>query len=103
MVTNVTTLLVKHTVEDYETWKTHFDDHASTREEYGERGYRLFRLSEDPNELVTLWEWESAESVQEFMEESDVREAMDESGVVGEPEMYFLEEIEDRTAEIRSA
>lgn len=60
---------------------------------YGERGYRLFNVSEEPNELVTLWEWNSAESVEESMEESDVREVMGESGVVGQPEMYFLNEI----------
>ena len=88
------TLFVKHTVEDYETWKPYFDDHASTRKEYGERGSRLFQLAEDPNEIVAMMEWDSVEDIQAFVEKSDLGEVMAESGVVGEPERYILNEAE---------
>lgn len=90
-------LLIKHTVEDYETWKSQFDEHASTRAEYGERGYRLFHGSDDPNEITILFEWDSAENARSFLDESDLREVMDAAGVIGDPEVYFLDEIEEKT------
>jgi quinol monooxygenase YgiN len=95
----MTTILMSHTVEDYETWKAGFDDHANTRAEYGSpENYHLFREAQTPNEIVILAEWESVAAFQRFMEDSDVREKMDELGVVGEPEVSILEEIESKTA-----
>lgn len=41
---------VTHTVEDFDVWKSGFDDHASTRMEFGGQGYQLFRTAEDSNE-----------------------------------------------------
>jgi quinol monooxygenase YgiN len=96
----MTTVFMKHTIEDYDTWKAGFDDHASTREEYGSpEDYRLFREAENPNEIVMIAEWESAEAFQRFMEESDVKEKMGELGVISEPEVYILEETEATTSE----
>ena len=96
----MTTIFLKHTVEDYDTWKAGFDDHATTREEYGSlEDYRLFREAENPNEIVMVGEWESAEAFQRFMEESDVKEKMAEFGVISEPEVYILEETESKPSE----
>lgn len=89
-------VLVEHAVEDYETWKEHFDEHASTREEFGEQGYRLFCGTNDPNEVCVLLEWDSAENARSFMADSDVREVMEIAGVIGEPEIRFLDEMETR-------
>lgn len=96
-------VLIKHTVEDYDEWKPGFDDHASTRMDYGSKGYRLFKLSEDSNEIVILFDWDSEENAQQFVEESNLRDVMEEVGVVGEPEIYFLEEIETKKREKRAA
>ena len=96
----MTTIFLKHTVEDYDSWKVGFDAHANTREEYGSsEDYRLFHDAENPNEVVMMGEWESAEAFQRFMEESDVKEKMGELGVISEPEVYVLEEIEAKTSE----
>ena len=98
----MTTIFLKHTVEDYDSWKPGLDDHASTREEYGSaEDYRLFHEAGNPNEIVMIGEWESAEAFQRFMEESDVTEKMGELGVIGEPEVYILEETEAQSAERR--
>jgi quinol monooxygenase YgiN len=96
----MTTIFIRHTVKDYDSWKAGFDDHAKTREEYGSpEDYRLFREAGNPDEIVMIGEWESAEAFQRFMEESDVTEKMGELGVISEPEVYVLEEIEAKTAE----
>lgn len=96
-------LLVKHTVEDHDEWKPIFDRHASVRIEHGSQGYQLFNVSGDPNEIVILLDWDSVENAQAFIEESDLREVMEEAGVVGEPEFYFLDDIEAKTPEITMA
>lgn len=94
------TVFVKHTVEDYDTWKATWAEGASTREKYGATGeYRLLHETGKPNEIVYVGEWESMEGIQQYMDEGDVDTAMKDSGVIGEPELYFLEEIEAKTPE----
>lgn len=89
-------VLVSHTVESYDRWKPHFDDHASTRGEHGERGYHLFRGTRNPNEVVVLFEWDSEEHAREFIDSSDLRRVMREAGVVGRPDVRILDEVETR-------
>ena len=92
-------VLITHTVESYDDWKPGFDEHASTRREYGSRGYRLYTDAEDRTEVVAMFEWDSAENFARFMAESDVREKMAELGVTGEPVVHVLEEMEVRDSE----
>lgn len=91
----MTRILIRHRVDDYDEWKPVFDEHRETREEYGVQGGQLFRTADDPDELVILFEWDSLENARAFVESDDLREAMERAGVVGEPEVRFLEKIED--------
>jgi len=93
------TVLITHAIENYDEWKPGFDAHAETRHEYGSRGYRLFRGTDDPNDITMLFEWDSVENARRFLEESDVRERMDELGVIGDPDITFVEEVESRSSE----
>ena len=86
--------LVKHRVKDYGKWKPVFDEHGSKRRTSGSRGGRLFKNSKDPNELLILFEWEDQAKALQFAQSDDLRQAMERAGVVGKPEVYFLEEIE---------
>lgn len=81
-------------VEDYERWKPGFDEHSSSRRESGSKGGRLFRNADDPNEVVILLEWDDLENARQFAQSEDLREAMQRYGVVGQPDIYFLEEVE---------
>lgn len=88
-------LLIDHTVEDYGAWKPVFDDHGTTRDEKGCKGGQLFHKEGDQNEIVILFEWDSLENAHEFATSDDLRETMKDAGVVGEPDLSFLEKIED--------
>ena len=99
MVTDMTTMIITHAVEDYDSWKPHFDGHDETRVEYGQLGYRLFRSMADANEVTVVLDWESQERAQSFIEESDLETVMAEGGVLGEPEVRFCEELESRVPE----
>jgi hypothetical protein len=88
-------LLVRHKVEDYERWKPIFDhDHGASRARSGSKGGRILRNADAPNELVILLKWESLENARRFANADDSREAMQRAGVADEPDVYFLEEVE---------
>ncbi len=87
-------LIVRHVVEDYETWKPHYDAHGSVRKKFGCTGEQLFRTTENPDDLFLLFEWDTVENARKFVQTSDVKEVMAKSGVVGIPEIHYLEKIE---------
>lgn len=89
--------LVHHKVEDYKTWKSVFDAHSSLRSEAGSLGGKIFRSINNPNEVFTLLEWDSIENAQKFAQSDSIKEAMKKAGVVGMPEIYFLEEVAKTT------
>jgi heme-degrading monooxygenase HmoA len=86
--------LVMHTVEDYKKWKVAFDGDAANRKAGGGKGGTLFRNADNPNNIVILWEWESAEKARAFAQSPALRETMQRAGVVGMPTMIFLDEVE---------
>lgn len=88
-------LFIRHTVEDYDRWKPLFDQHSIMRQSNGCRGGLLFRDANRPNEVVILFEWDNLERAHQFSQSQDLRETMQRAGVIGHPEVYFLEKVED--------
>ncbi len=86
--------LIRHKVKDYAKWKPVFDEHATKRKASGSKGGRLFRSEKDPNEVVILFEWEDLSKARQFAESEDLCKAMERAGVMGKPDLNFLNEIE---------
>ena len=86
-------VIVKHTVADYARWKSVFDADGASRQAGGSKGGQLFRSADDPNEVVMLFEWD-LEQARQFGQREELRLKMQEAGVLGPPELYLLEEIE---------
>ncbi len=91
-------ILVRHKVEDYNKWHPMYTEHESTRKAVGSKGTRLFRNASDPNELIILLEWDDLQKAQQFACSPDLREVMERAGVADQPDLYFLEEIEQTSA-----
>ena len=87
-------LLIRHSVEDYAKWKPEYDANSDTREANGSKGARLFRNADDPNEIVALFEWDDLGTARRFTDSPELREAMERAGVIGRPDVYFLDEVE---------
>lgn len=86
------TLLIRHRVTDYATWKPDFDGRIVDRRAHGCRGSRIFLNAADPNETLILLEWDDLDRARLFAQSDDLRDAMARSGVADEPDLWFLEE-----------
>lgn len=85
-------LFIRHTVADYAAWALIFAEHDTTRRANGSLGGRIFRSDDDPHEVLILLEWDDLERARLFADSDDLREAMDRSGVIDRPDIWFLEE-----------
>jgi hypothetical protein len=85
-------VLIRHTIADYEKWRRVFDASMSFRQAGGEKSCRIFRDPEHPEHLTLFFEWENLEQARRFMALPELRQRMQEAGVVGEPEVHFLRE-----------
>ena len=90
-------LLIRHHVADYPAWKAVFDEHEPTRRANGSQGGWLFRDTANPHEVLVLLAWDDLERARLFVDSDDLREAMIRAGVVGQPDIWFLEDVESLT------
>jgi heme-degrading monooxygenase HmoA len=84
------TLLVHHKVQDYSAWRKTFDDHEKVRKEYGSTGFRVLKSASDPNDITVLIDWSSVDKAKAFATSNSLKEAMENAGVISQPEVSFL-------------
>jgi heme-degrading monooxygenase HmoA len=85
-------MYARHTVKDYDAWKSIFDSVSDLRQQNGERSYQILRQGNGSGELILLFEWDSLENAQRYASSPELKEAMERAGVIGKPEILFLEE-----------
>jgi hypothetical protein len=83
-------VLVRHKISDFSKWKSAYDTHSSARQGAGLKEEHLLRNTDDPNEVVMLFEAKDIQKAKEFAGSADLREAMQNAGVVDKPDIYFL-------------
>ena len=83
-------LLVRHKVSDFSKWKSAYDKHSPARKEGRLKEEHLLCNLDDPNEVILLFE-EDLEKAREFSASANLREAMQDAGVVDKPDLYFLD------------
>ena len=87
-------ITIRHKVRDYDAWKPLFDAHGATRAAGGCKGGHLLRSTDDPNEVVIFFEWDTMENARRFANSPDLKEVMERAGVIDQPDVYFLENVE---------
>ncbi len=80
------------TVEDFDTWKPVYDEHASVRRQYGISDAGVYRDAATPNYVVIEFRVEDIGTAQEFAGSESLRETMQSAGVISEPAIWFLNE-----------
>jgi hypothetical protein len=83
-------LLVRAKVQNFESWKKAYDAHLSVRQEYGLAQEQLFRGADDPNDVVLLFKAASLDRAKAFMNNPAIGEVIQKSGVIGRPDVTFL-------------
>jgi hypothetical protein len=82
-------VLVRHKIADFSKWKPAYDAHfrgpsAGLKEKH------LLRNIDNPNEIILLFEAEDLQKAKEFAGSSDLRETMQNAGVIDKLDIYFL-------------
>jgi hypothetical protein len=83
-------LLVRSKASDFSKWKPEYDAHLAARQKARLKQEYLLHNLDDPNEIILLFEAEDVQKAREFVNSSDLREAMQKAGVVDKPDFYFL-------------
>ena len=81
----MTNLFVRHSVTDFETWKSGFDDHGTVRREYGLTDVGLYRGADDPNDVTIILATDDVPRGEEFIASDDLRETMGASASCRRP------------------
>ncbi len=77
---------VRHTVADYDKWRSFFDADDARRRSAGATGtIQIFCDAEDANVVTAIMEWNNAENATKFMNDPALREVMQKAGVIGMP------------------
>ncbi len=85
-------LLVRHRVQDYDTWRRVFQDEAETRRANGSRQERQLRNASNPSEVWLLLEWDDLFRAQLYASSEDMRAALVRAGVIDHPDYWYLED-----------
>ena len=83
-------LISRIDVKDFAHWKAGYDAHKDARDAAGITEKYLLQDVDNPNTVTLLFEAEDMEKAKAFGDSDDLIKAMEESGVVGEPKLYFL-------------
>ena len=85
------TLIVRHDVQDYSKWRQGYDENVGVRTNGGVRSDTVYRSVEDGNNLTVSHEFDSIEAARAFAGSDELKAAMGALGVVGHPDIWFVE------------
>ncbi len=86
-------MLVQHKVKDFAEWKNVYDSVADLRASNGELSDQIYRDASDPNRLTVIFKWDSMANAQKYANSPELKAAMENAGVEGPPNIYFLNEV----------
>lgn len=89
----MTTVIVSHSVADFDTWKPVYDAHEG-RAANGCQSAEVLRSTDDPNAITIVMRYPSTEQAQGFLNDASLKEAMKNAGVQGAPDIRVLESVE---------
>jgi hypothetical protein len=91
------TLIVKHRVKNFETWKVVFDEMGALRARHGWTSHTVLRDATDPNLVTIVNRVGSLAEAKAYGGSPELRAAMQRGGIEGPPEVTFLDDAEDRS------
>ena len=83
-------VILTHDVQDFDSWKTLFDEGEGMRSGAGIKTSGVYRSMENPNQVVIMTEFPSADAVTGFLANPELKAAMEKGGVIGKPQVQVL-------------
>jgi len=85
-------VIIRHKIAGFGKWKPIYDAHASARAAAGLKEERLLRNVDNPNEVVLLFSAQDLNKAKEFAGSDDLRQKMQQAGVLDKPDVWFLKD-----------
>ena len=92
----MTKVIVQHHVVDYDQWYSVFKEHEITRRQHGATGHAIYRVVTDPNTVVVVSDFATADGLKAFMESPTLPAAMERGGVDGPAQVWIVEEADSK-------
>ncbi|MSP52569.1 MAG: hypothetical protein EXQ91_09345 [Alphaproteobacteria bacterium] len=86
-------VVIRHKVKDFDAWKKVFDAGDEFRASLTLANPRLFRMKDDPNEVVLLMELTDVPRYRAHLASDRHRERAKLSGVADDPDFFILDEV----------
>jgi len=83
---------IHHHVSDYAAWREVYDSFGDAQREHGVRAEAVHRGVDDPNDVTVTHDFDDAEAAKAFFALQELKEAMQRSGVEGEPAFWLAAE-----------
>jgi hypothetical protein len=88
----MSTVVVRHTVKDFDAWKPYYDGHAAVRKSYGIKDDGIYRDASDSRNVVLIFQVDDYDRANEFFASDDLRETMQKAGVISAPSVWVVDE-----------
>lgn len=95
-------VMIKHKVKDFAAWKAAYDAHDSTRLANGLHSYVISRGMDDSMMVLIAMKVDDLEKAKAFSKDPALKERMQKGGVVGAPEISFVNVVWQDTVNVGS-
>jgi uncharacterized protein (DUF1330 family) len=90
----MTTMVIRHTVGEYDGWRNVYDEVGPLRDQFGVTGDRVLKeAGGDGTTLLVIQEFADPEQAQAFADSAELKAAMQRAGVTGPPRIEFYDEV----------
>lgn len=86
-------VFLTHDVKDAAEWRTHFDSDETNRSNAGIKVHGVYTAADNPNRVTVVTEFPSMDVLNGFMNNPDLKAAMEKGGVISAPEVKVLHEM----------
>lgn len=85
------TVMVRLTVAEFDRWHCEYEQMHAHRQACGERGRRLFRDVDDPNNIVVVFQWDTVDNARAYFDSAALRASVGRAGGLAAPQVSYLE------------
>lgn len=87
----MTVAIILHRVADYDSWRKVYDSVGDMQKAGGVTQESVHQMVDDPNNVLVIHHFDSVDTARAFFGREDLRDAMQRSGVQGEPRVELFE------------